>query len=582
MVFPGIGRQAWTSGSLGGGTGRTPDWDTYDATQDTAWQVIVDQTSTALSSSYDVLLNQNTIKKLSPTRALIGMQNGSNGYIGLINCDTDDATSLEVTLSSAQRCTGELLVSGSVAMLHGTEDYGSLFPVTVGPTTLTEGSRITGLHNFVAQDSAVTYTHNITGSFILENAPFTRQFEEIQGNFYNLAVSASGSLAAWPANSKRNWLMLGSVVINEQSWPKHRHLFSPYYIASLDTLISSPSSALALPFNNTGFANGQSDYYNIGSVISSGNASTGYTSAIGTFTQYGQEFVTGNKWSMTIPFWSARGNPTYNTSFARYVCVTWHASSHNYYPDDVAGEDSSDVERTFHFMFGQHIKEHILYSTAHGNSTSWQGNYGGYDFNENCFRQYVSGRKTFGTEIEQKLQYKMKAIQVANSVIGLYGDCNSANDIGNLLLAAATITNEEVTDRQFNTQVEGMRASNVTTDKNAVSTYAPAANNIAVSTVNGSDSTSTAYDPDQTAMFALQGNYFAVVWTKSANIYISIFELTEQTSDVPTITRIIDTESLGAIPADSSSTQRLSGTAMGTGVALITCGNYYKFIKVPV
>ena len=576
MVFPGIGRQAWVSGSLGGGTGRTADWDTYDGTADTAWQVIVDQTSTALSSSYDVLLNQNTIKKLGPTRAVIGMQNGSNGYVGLVNCDTDDATSLEITLSTAQRCTGELLVSGSVAMLHGNEDYGSLFPVSVGTTTLTEGSRITGLHTHVPQDSTPVYQHDITTSFVLENAPFTRHFQEISGANYNQAVTG------WPANSKRNWLMLGSQALNEISGastsddPRNRHLFSPYYIENLDTLITSPSSALALPYNNTGY---QQTLINICTVPQYGNGTEGYVSAAGTAA--GLDYI-GNRWSMTLPFWISKGLPTFNTNISYYTCVAWHASSHNYYPDDYAGPDSSDVERTFHFMFSQTKKQHLYFTSDKGGEASWGGHTTGSDFATNHYRQFVSGRKTFGTEIEQKLQYKMKAIQLANSVIGLYGDCGSVNDVGNLLLAAATITNEEVTNRQENTALEGLRASQVTTDQNAYSTYAPAANNIAVSTVNGSDSTSTAYDPDQTAMFALQGNYFAVIWTKSANIYISIFELTEQTSDVPTITRIIDTESLGAIPADSSSTQRLSGTAMGTGVALITCGNYYKFIKVPI
>jgi hypothetical protein len=48
------------------------------------------------------------------------------------------------------------------------------------------------------------------------------------------------------------------------------------------------------------------------------------------------------------------------------------------------------------------------------------------------------------------------------------------------------------------------------------------------------------------------------------------------------IDRVVDAQSLGSVPADSGSAKTLSGCILGSGVALITCGNYYKFIKVPI
>jgi hypothetical protein len=68
-----------------------------------------------------------------------------------------------------------------------------------------------------------------------------------------------------------------------------------------------------------------------------------------------------------------------------------------------------------------------------------------------------------------------------------------------------------------------------------------------------------------------------VLWRKSTTAYISIFSAATQTSSPVSLTREVDTINLGTVPEGD-----LAGVVLGTGVALITCGNYYKFIKVPV
>ena len=97
---------------------------------------------------------------------------------------------------------------------------------------------------------------------------------------------------------------------------------------------------------------------------------------------------------------------------------------------------------------------------------------------------------------------------------------------------------------------------------------------VTVSDTNTSDSSNTAYEPDSIKMSALTGDYFAVVWRKSTTAYISVFEVNHQTSDQPTFTRHADSVNLGTVPEGN-----ISITPMGDGVALLTCGNYYRIIK---
>jgi hypothetical protein len=95
-----------------------------------------------------------------------------------------------------------------------------------------------------------------------------------------------------------------------------------------------------------------------------------------------------------------------------------------------------------------------------------------------------------------------------------------------------------------------------------------------VSATNGSDSSSTAFDPEAAVLFKLNGSFFAVLWRQSTTAYISILEASAQTSSPCQITRRVDTINLGTVPEGD-----LAGLHIGSGVALITCGNKYRFIK---
>ena len=100
-MIPGIGRAVWSSGSSGsGGTGRTTAWDTYDGTEDTAWQQWMDDSSTALSSNYQVSYTENNSIRIGSSSAYLAITDGSQEFLGLVSTDTADATSMNIKLSS--------------------------------------------------------------------------------------------------------------------------------------------------------------------------------------------------------------------------------------------------------------------------------------------------------------------------------------------------------------------------------------------------------------------------------------------------------------------------------------------------
>jgi hypothetical protein len=96
-----------------------------------------------------------------------------------------------------------------------------------------------------------------------------------------------------------------------------------------------------------------------------------------------------------------------------------------------------------------------------------------------------------------------------------------------------------------------------------------------LSTVNSSDSTNTSFDPEDICLGDLHSNYFGVAWRQGTTAYVSIFEIQEQTSDMPVITRVADSINLGTVP----NAGRMALSKLGNGVAVLTCGNYYRIIK---
>ena len=78
MTFPGAGRAVWIGGSLGGGTGRTTDWSTYDGTNDTAWQQWIKDDSSALGTTYQTIKGFKNTALASSGGAYFGVDNNGN------------------------------------------------------------------------------------------------------------------------------------------------------------------------------------------------------------------------------------------------------------------------------------------------------------------------------------------------------------------------------------------------------------------------------------------------------------------------------------------------------------------------
>jgi hypothetical protein len=177
---------------------------------------------------------------------------------------------------------------------------------------------------------------------------------------------------------------------------------------------------------------------------------------------------------------------------------------------------------------------------------------------------------------------KLQMIKIQDSIIALYGDVTGATDqMGVPYIYGMTGNPNPLTGQTYNTNGASDKTlvedrmewynttSNFKTQDTGISDIA-----VTVSDTNSSDSSNTAYEPDSIKMAQLAGDYFAVVWRKSTTAYISVFEVNHQTSDQPTFTRHADSVNLGTVPEGN-----ISITPMGDGVAVLTCGNYYRIIK---
>ena len=96
-----------------------------------------------------------------------------------------------------------------------------------------------------------------------------------------------------------------------------------------------------------------------------------------------------------------------------------------------------------------------------------------------------------------------------------------------------------------------------------------------VSSTTTSDSSNTGFDAEDVCIGDLHENNFGIAWRHVSSAYISIFTLAEQTSDMPVLTRVADSINLGTVP----NAGRMALSKLGNGVAVLTCGNYYRIIK---
>lgn len=571
MTFPGIGRAVLIGGSLGGGTGRTNDWSTYDGTEDSAWQQWVDETSTAISSSTDVMATPMNAHGFGGGRGALVLTDGSVNKVALFIADTDDATAGQFKIYGSHANTGTMRGYGTTILLTGTDDNGSLVTYQQQGDELVGGSKISGLYKFYSYDSTWTPPHEGVAVSLSERFPYTGDFNTYQGGSY-----AEGS-DDWPASAKTNYLQIwainpdnrGNDRNNNQQW------FSPYRVADLQDLIDSPSSALLERDGNVigdtspNFADANNK---MDSHFTGGGSQTWQT----TYGGDGAAYQLHNKDNFLIPFTRTVGDPQYTTTPAGIHTVAFtYASSNQGYSDSA---DFHPTGRVFKFNW-----THKRFAHLEDQTSTAEFYHAGGDNADNNYGQYRTGYNTGRDAAEAKIRSKMKAIQVGDHYIGLYGDCASVTDIGNLYLTACSGNPAQNTNGNFNNATLIYADSDSSGSAQAFGNVSggqttPASNNIQVSTVNGSDSSSTAYDPANTALFALEGDYFAVAWTTSTNVYVSIFKIVANSGAAPTISRIADTINLGTIPA-ASGTKRVSGMRINKGVGVITCGNYYRIIK---
>lgn len=569
MTFPGAGRAVLIGGSLGGGTGRTNDWSTYDATQDSAWQQWVDDSSSAIGSSTDVTATPMNAHGLGGGQGVLVLTDGSVNKVALFKADTDDATAGQFTIYGSHANTETMRVFGTTILLTGNDDNGSIVTYTHAAGALTGGTKISGLHTFIHHDS--TYAGRPEGAQVTLSVdfPWTHNYNMASGNNYG---GQYGGSDYWPADRKTNWLQVWGFNPEQEAFTDRAFMyFTPYRVNSITDLTSSPSSAL------TGF-----EGHTIGHTEASNGANYSKnnnrmeTQKTGGGTVAGGTIFVGPQDNYVIPFTRTVGDPQFTTDPAGIHNIAFfYASGNNGFSDSA---DVTADSRNFQFGWAHRRFAHLEDNYQHNTDPDWYA----ADTFQRTFTTFTTGYNDGRRQAEAKVREKMKAIQMGDAYIGLYGDCSSVSDIGNLYLTTCGVTSENTNNNR--TSFEGIMADSITSgigqtlQAASPAVQAQASDDVAVSRVNGSDSSSTAYDPASTALFALDDDYFAVAWTTSSNVYVSVFEITAQTSTHPVITMVKDTVNLGSIPA-SSGTKRVSGMRINKGVGVITCGNYYRIIK---
>ena len=580
MTFPGAGRAVWIGGSSSGGTGRTADWSTYDGTNDSAWQQWVDDTSTAIASSISVTATPMNAHGFGGGRGALVLTDGSVNKVALFIADTDDATAGQFKLYGNHANTGTMRGYGPLVLLTGTDDDGSLVTYSWGGDSLNGGSKISGLYKFYHQDSTYKPPHEGVAVTLSERFPYTGDFNTYNGGSYGGEFGGSQTDEnglGWPSDAKTNYLQVWAInpENNDNITATNRQFFTPYRIANTQDLIDSPSSALLERDGNV-IGDTSPNYVESNNKMRSHFEGGGTVLWQTTYGGDGNQYPQQNKDNFLIPFTRTVGDPLFTTSVAGIHTVAFtYASTSQGFGDSA---NFHPTGRMFKFNW-----THQRFGHLEDQTTSSEFYVAGGDNSDNNYGQYQTGWNTGRDAAEAKIRAKMKAIQIGDHYIGLYGDCASVTDIGNLLLTACSGNPDQNTNDNFNNKTLIYADSDSTGISQAFGNSlggqtTPASNNIQVSTVNGSDSSSTAYDPANTALFALEGDYFGVAWTTSTNVYVSIFKIVPQSSAAPTISRIADTIDLGTIPA-SSGTKTLSGMRINKGVGVITCGNYYRIIK---
>jgi hypothetical protein len=536
MAFPGVGRAVFIAGSSGGGTGRTTDWSTYDGTNDTAWQQWVDDTSTALGTTYQTIKGFKNTALASSGSFFLGIDNNGTQTVAKFVPDTDDATAGHFTLGSFHNLGGnqvQMVTNGTEMVLTSNVDSGS---IVVFDQTLADSGKISGYSTELPDsgwDCILASTTTMSGS---PNGPpydYTEDFWHSRADMMIWLYRRSGldlgrSHAVW---LKGNYTNQGSASSGSDG---------------IKELLTTPSQSPAYQQTGTGGTNNYGDIWN-------NNNSNDWDN--GSFHLH---------WMRN--HYESDGTRPFNEDD---TMGSGRQTERLFMSMKLWEDSSTETENIFKMI----LADHYMYNGS--------GGYGGDGFgynlhNESSYRSDSDVRyfKTTGRSINNVNTDNEASMVKGKSMIQVYND-ESGTLGGNLYVTAITDTTETASSQINPTAhddggvAEMFRFDEVTTD-DTHSTNAKI-----LSTVNSSDSTNTSFDPEDICLGDLHSDYFGVAWRQGTTAYVSIFEIQEQTSDMPVITRVADTINLGTVP----NAGRMSLGRLGNGVAVLTCGNYYRIIK---
>jgi len=630
MTFPGAGRAVWIGGSSGETTGRTTDWGTYDGTNDSAWQQFTDNTSSTLSSSYQVTNTERNSVSIGRDTAYLAITDGTSEYIAKVEPDALDATSAQITLGSGYTMDrAELVILNNKMLMTSTENAGSVVLAEHTPSGLnTSGvltdayySNTTGDRGFgmlfdaplpdnIYDDSVTGYqtdastaTYFWVGGRLADSATLNNDSLGANTNVPTFRGYAtfdwSRDLANPPSDSNintiRNDMLTRTSAVNSidhitelQSgsggawWTispagnsaytnRAQNAYLPvtsFHASTLGTIDGSNSASSDRTFANYDGLNYEGDMRQIVRPFNAMNSNTYLAALVAEFGSY-YDYMSKAEINAPINITNVDWRGIRFGSSGDQLRVGWTV-----YNAQVAQQQGVRNESQIHYNT---TNNNINVGSVNTDRSSTEGSldspfdgtypttYSEPRIANNDRVAYISDTGRSATELGEDF---IQAIQIGSNIwVGMYPDTTGTKG-GNLYLTATSLTGERLYDIYENYALNYINADDQTTPESHAS------NSIAVSVTNGTDSTSTAFDPDAACLFKLHGNQFAVVWRKSTTAYISTFSVSSSTSTPPTITRTNDAINLGTVPAGN-----ISGVRFGDGVAMITCGNYYRIIK---
>ena len=592
----GTGKSIWVGGATGQGTGRTSAWNTWDGSHDTAWQTLVDETSTAISTDYQPSANNKNAIRIGNERSLITLENANNVSVGVVRFDAIDPTSAQVQLYGSTNLgnyAGLQFIDASYYLLSSTVDAGCIFPFKYdeGTDTITTGNKISGLllqtsaagAGWISGTSIDTPWHDtvVLKSNVETDAELVTNCWTSNGTGDGPDFNSAACQTMFNSSKSSSYRGLIMTAQDTDQNTEREHLIQWDLPADLNDLIVSPSNALSRTYPQESTFNGT------------------WTSTSGAFA--GSFYLDSN-------------GPLYDSSskmdehmrlFARILPSYWQSGDSTYHLTgfmwkrnesyDAGGSRLSSVSWVNQGIRDYGVqREFSQYYTPYylGNVTSLANNYW-QDM------QYFSAWNNSTADFKTRF---ISAVQDGDAILGFYSDEDGTNEDDTsckMYITAGRLGGWETADIDDGTgtlrspkelaqgggsithdmqiRTEFFKAETIYDAGNLAkhSTGADnvhAASNVVVST--GTDSSAI----DEGYPMLLGGNKIAYIYRKGTTLYWSVFgySLPADTTLRPAVTRLINGASLGTVPA-----KRISGSALGNGVAYIVVGNTYKIVKVP-